>query len=459
MGSIRIEHGWVIPIEGPQDVILDGAVAIEDGRIALVGSTTAVRAARPHADSVIDATGQAVLPGFVNTHIHLIGALLKGLTEDPVGVSGGFFTIAMPMMGRYVRREDIYWPSLVHGMEVLRTGTTCVNENWMFEDEVGRVVRDLGIRAVLGPMIFDMTWSNRTATTMERHVDRRMGDESFEAAVRVIDEWHGSEGGRITCAVAPGAADVCTEQMWLRCKSLAFERGLPIHTHLSHLPGENDYMLRAYGKRSVRYLRDLGMLGPDLVAAHCVFVDADDVGILAETGVRMSHTAQHVPKRAYFPPMPSMYQAAVSVSMGTDWCSNDMLTTMRMAIGVARIQAGDVAVLDAGRALRMATLGGAEALGLDAAIGSLVPGKKADVIVIDLRTPWSSPLHPDHVIPTLVYNAQGADVSHVIVDGRILVRDRVLTVLDEAEALREGQRVANHVWGRASDLLAPSPHR
>jgi 5-methylthioadenosine/S-adenosylhomocysteine deaminase len=304
-------------------------------------------------------------------------------------------------------------------------------------------------------MIFDMTWDDRTAATMERHVDRRMGDESFEAAVRVIDEWHLKESGRITCAVAPGAADVCTEEMWRRCKSLASKRGLPIHTHLSHLPGENEHMLLAHGKRSVRYLRDLGMLGPDVVAAHCVFVDPDDVGILAETGVRMSHTAQHVPKRAYFPPMPSVYKAGVSVSMGTDWCSNDMLTTMRTAIGVARIQAGDVAVLDAPRALRMATLGGAEALGLDASIGSLVPGKKADVILIDLRTPWSSPLHPDHVIPTLVYNAQGADVSHVIVDGRILVRDRVLTMLSDAEVLREGQRVADDVWGRAADLFAP----
>jgi 5-methylthioadenosine/S-adenosylhomocysteine deaminase len=214
-------------------------------------------------------------------------------------------------------------------------------------------------------------------------------------------------------------------------------------------------MQAAYGKRSVPFLRDLGVLGPDLIGAHCVFIDPDDVQILAATGARMSHTAQHVPKRAYVPPMPEAYAAGVSVSLGTDWCSNDLLTTMRMAIGIARIQSGKVGVLDAERVLRMATLGGAEALGLEAEIGSLAPGKKGDVIIIDLRTPWSSPLHPDHITPTLVYNAQGGDVSHVVVDGRVLVRDHTLTMLDEREALADAQRVANAVWGRAADLLRP----
>jgi 5-methylthioadenosine/S-adenosylhomocysteine deaminase len=370
-------------------------------------------------------------------------------------ISGGFFTIAMPMMARHVSREDIYAPSVVHCIEALKTGTTCINENWLSEDVVGRVVRDVGIRAVLGPMIADIEWAGRGPTTMERRVDPRAGDETFENAVRVIDEWHETENGRITCAVAPAAADGCTEAMWLRCKALADARGLCIHTHLSHLPGENEYMQAAYGKRSVRFLRDLGVLGPDLIGAHCVFIDPDDVEMLAATGARMSHTAQHVPKRAYVPPMPEVYAAGVSVSLGTDWCSNDLLTTMRMAIGIARIQSGDVGVIDAERVLRMATLGGAEALGLEAEIGSLVPGKKGDVIIVDLRTPWSSPLHPDHVAPTLVYNAQGGDVSHVIVDGRVLVRDRVLTTTDERDALAEAQRVANIVWGRAADLLRP----
>jgi 5-methylthioadenosine/S-adenosylhomocysteine deaminase len=185
-----------------------------------------------------------------------------------------------------------------------------------------------------------------------------------------------------------------------------------------------------------------------------VFLNEDEVDVMAETGAHLSHTAYLAAKRAYFPPMPCVYKRHAHVALGSDWCSNDIFQIMKMAIALARHQAEDVSVVDARDALRMATLGGARALGLQDEIGSLVPGKKADIITVDLRTPWCSPIRQENLISNIVYNASGPDVSDVIIDGTVVVRDRVVKSVDEHEALREGQAVADTVWERASSLLS-----
>jgi 5-methylthioadenosine/S-adenosylhomocysteine deaminase len=454
MTSVLIEHGYVIPIEGTVDVIEDGAVAIEGNRIVAVGPTAEVRAAVGGAATVIDATGQAVIPGLVNTHAHLVGALNKGLTEDPPAGCSGLFAVAIPLHERYVNREDAYAANVGHTLEMLRTGTTCINENWFFEDEAARCLRDLGLRAVLGPMIREVSMEQFSATNPERVWDKRLADESFDEALRVIYEWNGAAGGRITARIAPLSPDTCSEDLLVRCREAAERLGVGYHVHLAQIPGEDLMVQKYYGRTPVEYMRDLGYLHDGFVGAHMVFMNESDVEIMAETGAHMSHTAFLVGKRGYFPPMPHVYRTGVSLALGTDWCSNDLWKTMRTAMVVARQQAGDPGIVDAKRILTAGTLGGARALQLQDKIGSLVPGKLADIAVVDMQTPWCMPVRPQNLISDLVWNANGSDVTHVLVDGEILVKDGQLTRFDERELLAETQRTANRVWERAAPLLA-----
>lgn len=450
MAKLRIDNGWLIPIDGRRDVVERGAVLIEDGRIVAAGPRDEIRGA---ADTTIDATGKAILPGFVNTHIHLIGALNKALTEDVPGVSGGLFKIAMPIHFKYLELGDVYWPAVIHALEFLRTGTTTINEVGRFEREVVKAVRDVGLRAVMAETIRETDVMRVRPGITEREFDADAGQRCIDTALEFIDEWHGAAGGRITCRLGPHAPDTCSPRTLMRIKDLAEQRGLGLHMHVAQVPGETEYIRKAHGKTSVAYLTELGYVSPKLIAVHCVFMTPDDVQLMVERGAHMSHTAYLVGKRGYFPPMTEAYRRGLSVSLGADWLSNDMFKIMRSAIILARQQAHSSDVLDARRALHMATIGGACALGLDAEIGSLEPGKRADLFLLNLRTPWMYPIRPQQLITNIVYNANGSDVTHVIVDGRVVVADGRSLSIDDDLALDESQKAAGAVWQRAADLF------
>jgi 5-methylthioadenosine/S-adenosylhomocysteine deaminase len=227
-----IEHAWVIPVDGRQRQIDDGAVAIDGDRIAAVG-TTAELAARFAGAKRIDASGKAVLPGFVNTHIHLIGGLNKGLTEDQSGVSGGLFRIAMPLHYVYAQPEEVYWLATMHVLEALCTGTTTVNEVGKYAREVAKAVRDAGLRAVMAENIRDSAVTDVRPGIVERSFDPAAAERTIDAATAFIEEWHGKADGRITCRFGPNAPDTCSEGTLQRVKSLAAKHGLGLHTHLA----------------------------------------------------------------------------------------------------------------------------------------------------------------------------------------------------------------------------------
>lgn len=446
-----IEHGWVVPVAQPP--IEDGAVAFEGNRIVGVGPTAEI-AARFKADRTVDARGKAVLPGFINTHIHMIGGLNKGLTEDLSGVSGGLFKIAMPLHYVYAQAPEVYWLASMHALECVRTGTTTVNEMGKFEQEVAKVVRDVGLRAVMAENIRDSAVVDVRPGVVERTFVPADAEHCIDAALAFIDDWHGKADGRITCRFGPNAPDTCAESTLVRVKELADKRGFGLHTHLAQVPGEREYVVKAQGKSPVKYLADLGYLNSSLVAAHCVFMSDEDAEMFAASGAHMSHTAYLVGKRGYFPPMNTLYANKASVALGSDWLSNDMFKIMRAAILLARQQAGSVAVVDGPKALEMATLGGARALGMEREIGSLEAGKKADIVLLDLEAPWVNPIRPAQLVSNIVYNANGSDVTDVWIDGRAVVTDRRAVQIDGAEARRECQAAAERVWGRASALFA-----
>jgi 5-methylthioadenosine/S-adenosylhomocysteine deaminase len=448
-----IHGGYLIPMAGPADIVGDGAMVIEDDRIAAVGTTAALARHRDGTDRIIDAKGHAILPGFVNTHTHLAGALTKALTED-VPTYGGPFRIALGMHENVIKKDDILLPGMVHGVEMLKTGTTTINECWWHQPQSARIIKAVGLRGIVAAEIREVDSSKIGFGRIDRAWDSRLVEQGLDEAQELFENWHGKEGGRITCRVAPDGPDRLRPETLGRLGDLARKHGVGLHTHLCSVPGENEFMLQAWGKRSVPLLKELGLLGPGFIGAHCVFVDDEDIEIMRETGACMSHTAFLVAKRGYYPPMNKIYAAGVNVSLGTDWLSNDMFKVMRSAIVIPRAVFQDVKVRNAEDVLRMATIGGARCLGLDREIGSLEPGKKADVTLVDMRTAWCNPLRLQNLITNLVYNANGSDVSHVFVDGELLVEQGRLTRFDEAELIAEAQIVAERVWAAAEPLFA-----
>ena len=219
-------------------------------------------------------------------------------------------------------------------------------------------------------------------------------------------------------------------------------------------PGTSSAPYRIYNignQRPVELMRERGIMGPDTIAFHCVFLSQRDIEIFAETGTKLSHTAYHVAKRGYFPPMEAVYAAEVDVSLGSDWCSNDLWNFMRAAILIPRARSGDVGMLSGYDALELATGGGARGLGLAHEIGSLEPGKKADIILVDVDTPWCRPLRTENLAANLVFNAQGGDVTDVFVDGRRIVQDRIIKTIDQAAVLAEVQVRAEKIWSAAAE--------
>ncbi len=453
MAKTFMSGDWVIPMAGPDFAIAEGAVVFEEDRIIAVGTAAALASHRGDADRVLALKGHAILPGLVNTHTHVAGAITKAMTEDVSGF-GGAFKVALPMHEHYVRKEDVYIPGLLHAVEMLRTGTTTINECWWHMPESAKVIHDSGLRGVVAAEVREMDTSNVGFGRFERNWDRALADRGLDEAAELFENWHGKANGRITCRVAPDGPDRCTPKLLTELKELADRHGVGLHAHTASVPGEQEFMLHTYGKRTIPFLHELGLLGPNYIGAHCAFVDEDEIALMAETGTCMSHTAYLVAKRGYYPPMEKIYKAGVSVSLGSDWLSNDMWKVMRFAALVPRVLSGDVGIRSGKDVLRMATIEGARCLGLAGSIGSLEPGKKADIIAVDMRSAWYHPFRDEDLAANLVFNNNGGDVREVFVDGAHLVSDGRMTTIDEQKLIAEARAVAKSVWDRAAPLFA-----
>jgi 5-methylthioadenosine/S-adenosylhomocysteine deaminase len=448
-----IHGGTLIAMrDGAADIVRDAGLAFEDDRITLVGDAAALAPQIAAADRVIDARGHAILPGLVNTHTHLAGALSKALTEDATSF-GGPFRIALGMHENVIRKEDVLLPGMVHGVEMLKTGTTTINECWWHQPQSARIIERVGLRGVVAAEIREVDSSTIGFGRLERNWDERLVQAGLDEAQELFETWQGRAGGRINCRIAPDGPDRLRPDTMGMLGDLARKHGVGLHAHLCAVPGEAEFMRAMWGKPSIPLLRELGLLSPDFIGAHCVFMDEADIAIMAETGACMSHTAYLVGKRGYYPPMDRIYPSGMSVALGTDWLSNDMFQVMRSAIVIPRAVFGDVGIRTAVDVLRMATIGGARCLGMADDIGSLEVGKKADLILLDLRKAWLQPLRTENLIANLVYNANGGDVTQVFVDGEMLVSDGRLTRFDEGELFDEAQHVAEDVWSRARYLF------
>ena len=433
---IRLAPSWVLPVE-PAGTVLDGHSIVIDGE-RIVSVSPHDEAARSHPDAqVVELPDRVVMPGLVNTHTHAAMTLLRGFADD-LPLLEWLENRIWPTEARWVDEDFVREGTLVACHEMLRGGTTTFNDMYFYPGEAVRSAVQAGMRVVAG--ILYVAAPTRYATDEQ---------ESIERGIAAADEWSNVPG--VTFMLAPHSTYAASVASWERAGDLAVELGVGIHTHLNETWGEVERHLAQHRRPSVQWLADHGALSPTFLAAHAVHMDSHDIAVAAEFGVCVSHCPSSNLKLASgFAKVQQMLDAGLTVGIGTDGAASnnrlDMFQEIRTAALLAKAVARDGAAVDAHTALRMATLDGARALGLDDLVGSIRPGKQADLIAVNLSSDDAVPRYD--VASHLVYVCGRGDVTDVWVAGRQVVQDRVCRTVP-AEEIR--QRAAE--W---RDRMAPA---
>jgi 5-methylthioadenosine/S-adenosylhomocysteine deaminase len=421
--DILVLGGLVITMDERRSILPDGALAIRRGTVAAVGPRARIAAAYDGA-TVVDATGCLVIPGLIDAHTHIPMTLFRGLADD-LPLHTWLEQHVWPAEQRFINPETVRWASRLGVAELLRSGVTTLCDMYFYEDEVAAVVDELGIRGVLANAHFDVT----SATNTER---------TLAEAEQFIARWRGHS--RIVPVLGPHAPYTVGPELYRRLHALAERLDTLVVTHLAETQEEDRDIRRRYGRSPIRHLANLGLVDARLVAAHCVWLDREEIDLLAAARTGVVHNPRSNLKLASgIAPVPDMLRAGVLVGLGTDGAvsnnSLDLLAEIQMAALVHKGVRLDPLAVPAEAALEMATIGGARALKLDHLVGSLKPGKRADVVIIDLEEDNLVPLYDP--VSHLAYAVEATDVRTVIVDGRIVLRDRVLTTADEREIRRQ----------------------
>src|SRR2546422_5372101 len=436
--AILVKDGTIVTMD-ENNSIARGDVLIRDGRIAEIADEI-----DDTVNEVIQAHGCAVLPGFVQTHIHLCQTLFRGAADD-LALIDWLKKRVWPMEAAHTK-ESIRVSARLGIAELIKGGTTCAltMETVRHTEEVLRVVEENGFRATVGKCMMD----KGDEVPPELHEATR---ESIRESVELIESWHGRADGRVRCCFAPRFAVSCTRELLTEVSELARHHQVMIHTHASENKSECEIVERESGLRNVAYLDSLGISGAHVVLAHCIHLDDEEMETLARTKTNVAHCpSSNLKLGSGLARVAEMLARKIPVSLGADGaaCNNrlDMFTEMRTAALLQKLAHGPE-VLSAAQVLRMATIDGARALGLDNEIGSLEVGKRADVIVVDLNQLHSSP--KQDVISSLVYSAQPSDVRVTIINGRVVMRDGELITMDESVVIEEANREANALAKRA----------
>jgi 5-methylthioadenosine/S-adenosylhomocysteine deaminase len=402
------------------------SLVIEEGKIQKIVQEPSQWEQRSF-DHVLSGVGKLILPGFVNAHTHLAMVLMRGYADDmPLQ---RWLEEAIWPTEKKLTAEDVYWGSLLGIAEMIRSGTTCFADMYFHMDAVARAVEESGMRALLEYGLIAPEPGER----VEREL--RMAREFVEA-------FHGKAQGRIRTSVGPHALYTCHPTLWEGALDLAQQQQLIIHTHLAETRAEVENALKQWGKTPVAYAEQLGIFQAPVLAAHCVHVSERDIQILADNRVSVSHNpGSNLKLGSGFAPVTRMLDAGINVALGTDGASAnnnlDMLEEIRLASLLQKGILEEATALPAPVALRLGTTNGARALGLQTEIGTIEPGRRADLIMLDIQEPhWIPNYDP---ISNLVYAARSADVSTVIIDGQLVMKDREILTFDEAEALARGR--------------------
>ena len=429
---LLVDGGTVVVMDDAGTVLEGGAVLVEDSRIARL---LAADEPRPSGVQVLDATGHLVVPGMVNVHGHAAMSLLRGLADD-LPLMTWLEEHIFPVEAQLVAPEFVYWGTLLSSVEMLRGGTTTFADMYYFPDDVARAVAAAGIRAVTGPGIIGFPAP-----------DFETPDASLESAPAYFERWSGHP--LITLGVSAHALYTTPLDAVERAVRLANERGAVFQIHAAEDASEDSVARAATGMGVIEALESVGALRPGTVLAHAVYLSDADIARVAASGAGLAHNPQSnmklgIPDAA---PVAAALAAGIPVGLGTDGpASNndlDLFDEMDAAAKLAKFASGDPSVLPAETVFRMATAGGARVLNLHDRIGSLEPGKLADIVLVNAGRPGLVPLY--RVYSHLVYAARGSDVTTVLVGGRVVVRDGRAITVDEAQVMSRAREFGGMV--------------
>lgn len=425
--DLLINARWIIPVE-PDDRVLDHhAVAVHEGRIVdVLPSDAAPRSYRARHEHHLGR--HAVLPGLINAHTHTPMALFRGLADD-LPLMKWLNDHIWPAERAWVSDEFVADGTRLALAEMIRSGTTCFNDMYFYPEITARIAAQAGIRAVIGLIVLDApsAWGEDA-------------DDYIAKGLALQDEYR--QHPLVRTAFAPHAPYTVSDAPLARIRTLADELEIPVHIHLHETREEISASLAAHGKRPLGRLGELGLVNPGLVAVHMTQLEAEEIARLADAGAHVVHCPESNLKLASgFCPVARLLAAGINACLGTDGAASnndlDLFGEMRTAALLAKGVAGDAQALPAFEALRMATINGARALGLDLTTGSLEPGKSADLIAVDLALTATTPVY--HPVSQLVYATGREQVTDVWVRGKRLMRDRQLTTIDEQAVMQRAE--------------------
>lgn len=431
--NLLIKNATLLPIAGEEEVVEGVNIFIEGDKIKYIGKNVE----NFYPDKVIDAKGDAVLPGFVNAHTHIAMSLLRNYADD-LPLYEWLTKKIWPVEAK-LTAEDVYWGSMLSIVEMIRSGITCFADMYFFMEEVGEAVKESGVRGILSRGLIEEP---------NKDIDNK---EKLNYTRNLYKDWNGKADGRIRVMVAPHAPYTCSPKYLEKIMDLTKELNAGIHIHLSETKKEVEDSIEQYGKSPVEHVYNLGLFQFPTVAAHCVHVSDEDIDILSENNVSaVNNPSSNLKLASGFAPVESMIDKGVNVALGTDGSSSNNNLNMFEEIHIAAIVNKSVnesaTSIPAITALKMATINGARALNWDDEIGSIEVGKKADIIIVDMDKPHLCPRH--NVVSALAYSAQASDVKTMIVDGKIIMEDYDIKTIDVEKVMYNTEKHAKDLISR-----------
>jgi len=426
--DLLISGGTVVTMDANRAIIDDGAIAVKGDTILAVGPQAEIES-RYAAAQTIDARGRLVLPGFINGHTHVPMTLFRGLHDD-VTLNDWLYKYIFPAEAKNVNEEFVRWGTRLAAAEQIRAGVTTFADMYYFEDAVAEETKAAGMRGVLGETFIDFPApDNKTEAEMLAYTEK------------FLKRWQGDP--LIQAAPAPHSIYTCSQKTLQDAAALARKYHAPILIHVAEMKKEWEDSEKAHGMSPVQYLDKIGVLGSDIIAAHCIFVDAADRQLLAEKGVGCVHNpSSNMMLASGVSPVPEMRAAGVAVGLGTDGPAGsnndlDLMEEIDLAAKLAKITKMDPLALNAKAVVEMATIDGARAVHLEKEIGSLEAGKKADLVILSLDEPNAVPMYD--VYAQIAYALKASDVETVVIGGRPVMRDRKLLTVNEEEAIAKAR--------------------
>lgn len=425
--------GTIVTMDQTRRVISDGGIAISNGRIIAIGPRAEIESGYTSRQR-INATSKVITPGLINGHTHIPMVLFRGLADD-LDLQEWLTKYIFPAEAKNVTEEFVRVGTRLGLAEMIRGGTTTYCDMYYFEDAIADETAKAGVRGVLGETIIDFPVA-----------DNKTNAEAMEYVEKFVARWKGHE--LIIPAIAPHAPYTVSEEHLKAVRAFSDRTGAPIVTHISETKREVDDSVKAKGASPVAYLDRIGFFNDRVIAAHVVWPQGTDIAILKQRGVGVIHNPQSNMKLASgVAPVPKMLSENVFVGLGTDGAASNndlnMWEEMDTVAKLHKVFSGDPKVISAQQAFELATIGGARALHLEKEIGSLEKGKRADILIIDRDTLNQIPLY--NVYSDLVYATKASDVETVLINGRVVMRNRRLLTLNEATVKNEARAFRDQI--------------